>query len=102
MFCSFYPNLLKVRLPIQMSSPEWARWRNMRIFGKTVVAVGALAAMAGCGPMDEAEQVENTDAQAVSDPRSCGSQEFTSEEVAQIEARFEAIRARREMSGEVN
>ncbi|KFE69637.1 hypothetical protein DB31_6612 [Hyalangium minutum] len=72
------------------------------MFGKTVVAVGALAAMAGCGPVDEAELVENTDAQAVSDPRNCGSQDFTTEEVAEIEARFEAIRVRQEMAGQVN
>ncbi|MFL5344471.1 MAG: zinc metalloprotease [Hyalangium sp.] len=76
----------------------------MRSFGKTVVALSAVAAMAGCGPVDEAEQQVsgNTDAQAVTDPRICGSQEFTADEVAQIEARFEAVRARHEMSGEVH
>jgi hypothetical protein len=74
----------------------------MRIIGKTVVAVGALAAMASCGPVDEAELAQGADAQGVSDARNCGSQEFTSEEVASIEARFESIRARREMSGEVH
>jgi hypothetical protein len=75
----------------------------MRIFGKTVFAVGAVAAMVGCGPVDETDPLaEGAEAQDVADGRSCGSQDFTSEEVAQIEARFEAIRARREMSGEVN
>jgi hypothetical protein len=58
--------------------------------------------MAGCGPVDEAEQVENTDAQAVSDPRNCGTQQFTPDEVATLEARFEADRARQELSGEVH
>jgi len=60
--------------------------------------------MVSCGPVDETELLapEGADAQGVADPRNCGSQEFSAEEVAQIEARFEAIRARREMSGEVN
>jgi hypothetical protein len=76
----------------------------MRIFGKTVVAVGAVAAMVGCGPVDDAEQVaaEGVEAQGAVDSRNCGSQEFSSDEVTQIEARFEALRARREMAGEVN
>jgi hypothetical protein len=75
----------------------------MRIFGKSVVAVGAVAAMVGCGPVDEAElAAEGADAQGVADARICGSEEFTSEQVAEIEARFEAVRARKAMAGEVN
>jgi hypothetical protein len=74
----------------------------MRIFGKTVVAVSAVAAMAGCGPVDETELAENTDAQGVTDARQCGAEEFTEEQVAEIESRFEALRARKSMAGEVN
>jgi hypothetical protein len=73
----------------------------MRMFGKTVVALSAAAAMAGCGPVDETELAENTDAQGVTDARLCGAEEFTSEQVAEIEARFEALRARKSMDGEV-
>jgi hypothetical protein len=72
-------------------------------FKKTVVAFSAVAAMAGCGPVDEAEQlpVDGSEAQVV-DGRNCGSQEFTEQEVAEIEARYEAVRARQAMAGEVN
>ncbi|HEX8823739.1 MAG TPA: zinc metalloprotease [Archangium sp.] len=75
----------------------------MRMFGKTVVTVGALAAMVGCGPVDEAEQVavDGVEAQ-VADPRNCGAEEFTEEQVAQIEARFEALQAKQAMGGTVN
>jgi hypothetical protein len=75
----------------------------MRIFGKTVVAVGAVAAMVGCGPVDEAEQVaaEGVEAQAAAG-RNCGAEEFDAEQVAQIEARFDALRARQAMGGTVH
>ena len=76
----------------------------MRIFGKTMVAVGALTAMVGCGPVDETDALvaEGADAQGVADPRKCGSDEFTTDDVAAIEARFEADRVRRELAGEVH
>ncbi len=66
---------------------------------KTVLAFGAIAAMTGCGPVDEAEQVA-VEAQ-VADPRNCGAEDFDAEQVAQIEARFEALKARRAMGGDV-
>lgn len=64
---------------------------------KTVVAFGAVAAMAGCGPVDEAEQ--QLEAQEVSDPRNCGNADFAPEEVAQIEAHFETLKARQALAG---
>jgi len=68
-----------------------------------MVAVGAMTAMVGCGPVDETEPVASEGVEThVAEGRNCGSEEFSSEDVAAIEARFEAIRARREMSGEVN
>ncbi|MFE8602689.1 zinc metalloprotease [Archangium violaceum] len=71
---------------------------------KTVLAFGAIAAMTGCGPVDEAEQlaVENVDTQAVPAGRQCGAEAFDSEQVAQIEARFEALKARQAMGGTVH
>ncbi|MFY0528310.1 zinc metalloprotease [Archangium gephyra] len=70
---------------------------------KTVLACGAIAAMTGCGPVDEAEQMvaEGVDAQ-VADARNCGAEEFDAEQVAQIEARFEALKARQAMGGDVH
>jgi len=73
----------------------------MRMFGKTVVAVSAVAAMAGCGPVDENELAEHADAPGVTDARLCGAEAFTAEQVAEIESRFEAMRARKSMDGEV-
>jgi hypothetical protein len=70
----------------------------MRFFGKTVVAVGAVAAMVSCGPVDEADP--SAEAQGVLDGRNCGSQDFSAEEMAEIEARFDAARIRKEMAGE--
>jgi hypothetical protein len=72
------------------------------MFGKTVVAVGAVAAMVGCGPVDEAEQVaaEGVEAQ-VADPRNCGAESFSDEQVAELEARFEALQAKQAMGGTV-
>ncbi|MCY1023801.1 zinc metalloprotease [Pyxidicoccus sp. MSG2] len=72
----------------------------MRIAGKTVVALGAIAAMTGCGPVDETEQ-QDTQA-AVVDARNCGAQEFNQDEVAAIEARYEAARAVQAMGGTVH
>jgi len=72
----------------------------MRMIGKTVVTLGAIAAMTGCGPVDENELVDTQE--QVVDGRHCASQEFTAEEVAQIEARYEAAKARHDMAGEVN
>ncbi|OJT19644.1 zinc metalloprotease [Archangium sp. Cb G35] len=71
---------------------------------KTVLAFGAIAAMTGCGPVDEAAQVaaEGVDTQAVPAGRQCGAEEFDSEQVAQIEARFEALKARQAMGGTVH
>jgi hypothetical protein len=66
---------------------------------KTVLAFGAIAAMTGCGPVDEAAQL---DAQGVADPRNCGAEEFDAEQVAQIESRFEALQARQAMGGDVH
>jgi hypothetical protein len=72
----------------------------MRIVGKTAVVLGAMAAMTGCGPVDENELVDTQ--ASVTDARNCGSQEFSTEEVAQIEARFEAAKARKSMERDVN
>ncbi|HYO51722.1 zinc metalloprotease [Archangium sp.] len=70
---------------------------------KTVLAFGALAAMAGCGPVDEAEQQAGAvDEQQVADPRNCGNADFAPEDVAQIEARFEALKAKQAMGGQVH
>ncbi|HYO66127.1 MAG TPA: zinc metalloprotease [Archangium sp.] len=66
---------------------------------KTVLAFGAIAAMTGCGPVDEAEQV-GVEAQAAG--RQCGAEEFDAEQVAQIEARYEALKARQAMGGDVH
>jgi Pregnancy-associated plasma protein-A len=68
---------------------------HMRMI-KTVLALGAVAAMTGCGPVDEVE------AQQVTDARNCGAEEFTAEQVAEIEARFEAQSAKQAMAGEVH
>jgi hypothetical protein len=72
----------------------------MRIFGKAVVTVGAIAAMTGCGPVDDAEQAVQE--QQVADPRNCGAEELDAEQVAQIEARFERLKAEQALKGEVN
>jgi hypothetical protein len=68
---------------------------------KTVLAFGAIAAMTGCGPVDEAEQVAAEGVEAQAAGRQCGAEEFDSEQVAQIEARFEALKARQAMGGDV-
>ena len=70
----------------------------MRMF-KTVLAFGAIAAMTGCGPVDEAEQM-GVEAQ-VADARNCGAEELDAEQVALIEARYEALKARQAMGGDV-
>jgi hypothetical protein len=67
-------------------------------FGKSVVMFGALTAMVSCGPVEEAEELA---AAQVEDPRSCGNGDLDPEVVAQIEARFEELQARRALSGEV-
>ena len=73
----------------------------MRMFGKAVVTFGAVAAMVGCGPVDEAEQVaEGTEAQ-VADPRNCGV-EVDVEQQAEMEARFELEQVKQAMGGTVN
>jgi len=71
----------------------------MRIVGKTVVALSALAAVTGCGPVDETELPDTQE--MVADSRKCASQEFTAEEVAAIESRFAAEQARKSLAGEV-
>jgi len=73
----------------------------MRMFAKSFVTFGALVAMAGCGPVDETEQVGEVHAEGVSDPRQCGNADFAEEEVAAIEADFEALRAKQAMAGTV-
>jgi len=73
----------------------------MRMFGKAVVTFGAVVAMVGCGPVDEAEQVaEGTEAQA--EARNCGAEEIDAEQQAQIEAQFELLKAKQAMGGVVS
>jgi hypothetical protein len=67
----------------------------MRILGKAVVTVGAIAAMTGCGPVDEMEALE------VTDGRSCRTEQLSDEQVAEIEARTEALAAKQALAGEV-
>jgi hypothetical protein len=62
---------------------------------KTVLAFGAIAAMTGCGPAEEMEQVE---AQQVTDGRTCANADFTAEEVAKIESNFEILKAQQSMA----
>jgi hypothetical protein len=61
---------------------------------KTVLAFGAIAAMTGCGPADEMEQVSE---QQVTDIRTCAGADFTAEQVAQIENNFEVLKAQQAM-----
>nr|AYM53833.1 hypothetical protein [Archangium sp.] len=70
---------------------------------KSILVFGAVAAMTGCGPVDEAQQpvAEGVDTQAVPASRLCGAEEFDAEQVAQIEARFESLKARQAMGGDV-
>jgi hypothetical protein len=70
------------------------------VFGKAVVTFGALAAMTGCGPVDEAEQVAQE--QQVADSRNCGAEELDAEQVALIESRFERLKAEAALRGETN
>jgi hypothetical protein len=63
----------------------------MRIFGKSVVTFCAVAAMVGCGPVDEAEQVAEVEAQA--EGRNCGAEHIDVEQQARIEAQFEVLKA---------
>jgi hypothetical protein len=71
----------------------------MRMFGKAVVTFGAVAAMVGCGPVDEAEQA-GVEAQ-VADARNCGAEEIGAEQQAKIEANFEAGLAKQALGGVV-
>jgi hypothetical protein len=73
----------------------------MRIFGKSVVTFGAVVAMVGCGPVDEAEQAAGVEAQVV-DARECGAEQIDAEQQARIEAEFEVLNAKRAMGGVVN
>ncbi|HEX5749951.1 MAG TPA: zinc metalloprotease [Archangium sp.] len=68
---------------------------------KSILVFGAVAAMTGCGPVDEAEQVAGVEAQ-VADPRNCGAESFTDEQVAEIESRYEVLKARQAMGGTVS
>jgi hypothetical protein len=70
-------------------------------FGKAVVTFGAIAAMTGCGPVDEAEMQDVQEA-AVHDSRNCGNPDLDPEVVAQIESRFERLKAEAALRGEVN
>ncbi len=69
---------------------------HMRMM-KTVLALGAMAAMTGCGPVDEAEQVEAQEVEG----RNCRTEELTAEQVAEVEARFETQRAKQALGGVV-
>ncbi|MFP2928119.1 zinc metalloprotease [Pyxidicoccus sp. 3LG] len=72
------------------------------VFSKTAVTFGALVAMVGCGPVDETELQTEADVQeAVIEERKCGSPELDAEEVAKVEARFEALRAQQALEGQV-
>jgi hypothetical protein len=71
-------------------------------FGKAVVTFGAIVAMASCGPVDSEEMQAELAQQEVDDIRKCGNPDLDPEVVAQIEAHFESVRARRELAGEVN
>ncbi len=67
------------------------------MFKKTAVTIGALIALAGCGPVDETESTDvalegEVEAQAVH--TRCGNKDFDPETVAMIESRFEAQKAR--------
>jgi hypothetical protein len=72
----------------------------MRIVGKAVLAFGAFAAMTGCGPVDEMELPDTQE--AVVDVRACATEELSGEQVAELEARFEALKARKALAGEVH
>jgi hypothetical protein len=73
------------------------------MFKKTAVTIGALMALAGCGPVDETETADVgmegdvVDAQGV---RRCGNADLDPETVAMIEARNEALSARNAISGQ--
>jgi hypothetical protein len=72
-------------------------------FKKAVVAFSVVAAAAGCGPMDDGTEVATeAPAQQVQDLRACGNPDFAADEVAQIEARYEALRAKQALGGEVH
>src|SRR5689334_2652365 len=66
---------------------------------KFLVMFGAVATMVGCGPVDEAEQA-GVEAQ-VADARNCGAEEISAEQQAQIESRFELLKAKQAMGGVV-
>jgi hypothetical protein len=67
---------------------------------KTVLALGAVAAMTGCGPVDEMELPDTQP--VVADARNCGAESFTEEQVAQIESRFQTLQAKQAMGGVVS
>ncbi|NMO18345.1 zinc metalloprotease [Pyxidicoccus fallax] len=73
-----------------------------RAFAKTAVTFGALVAMVSCGPVDESEMQADADTQeAAADTRNCGNPDFDPEVVAQIESRFERLRAEQALEGRV-
>ncbi|MFP2906405.1 hypothetical protein ACLESD_15350 [Pyxidicoccus sp. 3LFB2] len=58
--------------------------------------------MVGCGPVDESEMQAEADVhEAVADPRKCGNPDLDPEVVAELEARFEALKAKQAMAGQV-
>ena len=71
------------------------------VFGKSAVTFGAIVAMVGCGPVDESELQAEADVheEAVADTRNCGNPDFDPEVVAQIESRFERLRAQQALEG---
>jgi hypothetical protein len=72
------------------------------IFGKAAVTFGAVAAMVGCGPVDESVEQAPADTQEAALLDRCGNPDFDAESVARIESRFEAIKARQALNGEVH
>ncbi len=72
----------------------------MRIVGKTVVALGAMAAMTGCGPVDEMELPDTQE--AVVDARACATEQLSAEQVAEVEARYELLKAKQSLGGQVH
>jgi hypothetical protein len=71
-------------------------------FGQAVVTLGVVAAMVGCGPVDEVEQATpEASAHEVADIRTCGNPDLDPEVVAQIESHFEVLQAKQAMDGQV-
>jgi hypothetical protein len=73
------------------------------LFGKTAVTLGAVLAMAGCGPVDETDTTDvalEGEVEAQAGIRRCGNADLDPELVALIEARNEALSARNAINGQ--